>query len=163
MDHPSGGADFDFLIGSWTILNRRRSAASLLSDSGGAWEEFPATQTGAKHLDGSLIIEHYEGTFPSGQLVKGVTLRAFDEATRRWSIVWLDNRQSPDFTPLVGAFRDGVGEFYQVIATPDGQPLHVRFTWDNITDDAARWQQAFSFDAGVTWDTNWVMEFTRQL
>jgi len=93
----------------------------------------------------------------------GVTLRAFDEATRQWSIVWLDNRQSPDFTPLVGAFRDGVGEFYQVIATPDGQPLQVRFTWDNITADAARWQQAFSFDAGVTWDSNWVMEFTRRL
>jgi len=49
-----------------------------------------------------------------------------------------------------------------VIEAPDGQPLHVRFTWDEITVDTARWQQAFSFDGGKTWETNWVMEFTRQ-
>ncbi len=62
----------------------------------------------------------------------------------------------------MGKFADGVGLFYQVIETPEGQPLHVRFTWDEITADTARWQQAFSFDGGKHWDTNWVTEFTRQ-
>jgi hypothetical protein len=38
----------------------------------------------------------------------------------------------------------------------------VRFTWDHISEEAARWQQAFSSDAGLTWETNWIMEFTRQ-
>jgi len=48
-----------------------------------------------------------------------------------------------------------------VIETTDGRPLHVRFIWDQLTAQTARWQQAFSFDEGDRWETNWVMEFIR--
>jgi len=34
-------------------------------------------------------------------------------------------------------------------------------TWSRITPASARWDQAFSFDAGKNWDTNWMMEFKR--
>jgi hypothetical protein len=37
----------------------------------------------------------------------------------------------------------------------------VRHTWDRITGDSARFQQAFSRDA-TSWNTNWVMELTRR-
>jgi hypothetical protein len=158
MQH-AGAADFDFLIGSWTIHNRRRTNPfSPKGDS--VWEEFPARHTGAKYLDGKAIIEQYEATFPSGEIRKGLTIRAFNAETQQWSIIWLDNCNPPDFQPLVGAFQDGIGQFHQII-TADGQPVHVRFTWDRITPTTARWQQAFSFDAGATWDTNWIMEFSR--
>jgi len=158
----SGADDFDFLLGSWNIRNRRRTNP-FSPDKDGGWEEFSATSTSAKQLDGRVRIEQYETTFPNGQLVLGLTIRAFDYVTQQWSIVWLDNRNPPDFRPLVGKFEDGVGLFYQVIEAPaDGKPVHVRFTWDNITEDAARWQQAFSFDGGNTWDTNWIMEHCRR-
>ena len=62
----------------------------------------------------------------------------------------------------MGTFENGVGNFSQVIEAPDGEELHVRFTWDKIMAETARWQQAFSFDGGKTWETNWVMEFTRR-
>jgi hypothetical protein len=91
-----------------------------------------------------------------------MTIRAYDEETQQWSLVWLDNRYHPDFRPLVGKFENGEGLFYQVVELQDGQPLHVRFTWDEIMEESARWQQAFSFDGWMNWDTNWVMEFTRQ-
>ena len=68
----------------------------------------------------------------------------------------------PDFRPVVGKFEDGVGRFHQVIETVDGAPLHVEFVWDQITGDAARWQQSFSLDGGETWDLNWIMEFSKQ-
>jgi len=164
MDHgnsQSGIHDFDFLLGFWDIRNRRRTHA-LYRDREGVWQEFVATLTCAKYLDGNVIIDHFEGTFPNGEVRKGMTIRAFDEETQQWSLVWLVNRNPPDFRPLVGKFKDGVGLFHQVIEAPDGQPLHVRFTWDEITADTARWQQAFSFDGGKNWDTNWVNEFTRQ-
>lgn len=158
----SGVKDFDFLLGSWNILNQRRTNP-FSPTKDGVWEEFSAHSTSAKQLDGRVRVEQYEATFPNGQLVLGLTIRAFDETTQQWSIVWLDNRQSPDFTPLLGKFTDGVGEFYQTIPSPlDGKLVHVRFIWDNITEETARWQQAFSFDEGQTWDTNWIMEHIRQ-
>jgi hypothetical protein len=159
----SGANDFDFLLGGpWHVRNRRRTNA-LYRDREGVWEEFEAHHSGGvKYLDGRAIIDQFEGTFPSGEVRRGMTIRAFDEQTQRWSLVWLDNRNPPDFRPLVGTFEDGVGLFSQVIETPEGEELHVRFTWDEITAETARWQQAFSFDRGKTWETNWVMEFTRQ-
>ena len=155
----TGAADFDFLIGSWAIHNRRRTNP-FSPEQDGVWEEFSATHLGTKYLDGKATIEQYEATFPGGEIRKGLTIRAFNAETQQWSIVWLDNRQPPDFEPLIGAFQDGVGQFQQII-TVAGQPVHVRFTWDHITATTARWQQAFSFDAGATWDTNWIMEFSQ--
>jgi hypothetical protein len=38
----------------------------------------------------------------------------------------------------------------------------VRYIWDELTATTARWQQAFSFDGGVDWETNWVMQFSRE-
>jgi hypothetical protein len=39
--------------------------------------------------------------------------------------------------------------------------MRVRFTWSDITPASARWEQAFSSNAGTTWKTNWIMEFQR--
>jgi hypothetical protein len=38
--------------------------------------------------------------------------------------------------------------------------VKVRYTWDKIDNDHARWQQAFSYD-NRTWETNWIGDFTR--
>ncbi|MBZ0317280.1 MAG: DUF1579 domain-containing protein [Anaerolineae bacterium] len=166
MTHNNIPHDFDFLVGEWNIINRRRGRNSLVADpqqnQAAVWEEFPAKGRAEKFLDGLALIDHFDCIFPNGQQVKGMTIRSYDPTTGQWSILWLDNRQPPDLRPLVGGFKNGIGEFYQVIETGDGDPLHVRFIWDNITPTTARWQQAFSTDAGATWDTNWVMEFTRE-
>ena len=164
MKLETGVTDFDFLLDTWKIVNKRRKVR-LLTDNpahnqAAAWEEFPATGgMGTRQLDGRVFIDYYHATFPSGERVQGMAVRVFDFDSRLWSIVWLDNRQPADFRPLVGRFENGVGEFFQVIETADGQPLHVRFTWDNLSSTTARWQQAFSLDGGQTWDTNWIMEF----
>ncbi len=153
--------DFDFLIKPLSIRNRRRTNA-MYPEKEGVWEEFDAHHSGAKYLDGKVIIDHFDGTFPDGEIRKGMTIRAFDEGNQQWSLVWLDNRNPPDFRPLMGRFKKGVGTFHQVIDTPDGRPLFVRFTWDRITTTTARWQQAYSYDEGNNWDTNWIMEFAEQ-
>jgi hypothetical protein len=154
--------DFDFLLGSWVIHNRRRTNP-FAPPSEGTWEEFLAFSTSAKQLDGRARVEQYEATLPSGQQVLGLTIRAFDPTTEQWSIVWLDTRNPPDFRPLVGHFEQEVGRFDQVIDSPiNGKPVHVRFTWDQVTANSARWQQAFSFDGGTSWETNWIMDHRRR-
>jgi hypothetical protein len=84
----------------------------------------------------------------------------FNPATRLWAIYWADSVSGVLFPPVFGSFTDGVGTF----AGDDfcnGVPVKVVFTWSEITPHFAHWQQAFSADGGVTWETNWHMEHTR--
>jgi hypothetical protein len=64
-----------------------------------------------------------------------------------------------DPVPVVGGFQGNHGEFYAQDEL-DHRPVKVKYTWDKIDHDHARWQQAFSFD-NQTWETNWIGEFTR--
>lgn len=57
-------------------------------------------------------------------------------------------------------FRRGAGDFYGDDSY-EGRPIRVHFTWHRLGPDAARWEQEFSADGGVTWELNWVMDFTR--
>jgi hypothetical protein len=162
-----GPDNFDFWLHTWDVHNKRRKVRSLYDDPErnreAEWEEFSAVcGMGRKYCDGRVMVDHYEGTFPSGQIVKGVNVRAYNPETGEWSLVWLDNRQPPDFEPLVGKFEHGVGQFEQIIHTQDGRPVHVRFILDNFTEESLRWQQAFSLDGGQTWDINWIMTSTRR-
>ncbi|WP_018353639.1 hypothetical protein [Longispora albida] len=153
----SGVHDFEFFFGTWKLINRRRNRD-------GVWEEFPADQVNERHLDGSILIEHYLGPFPGKEdgPLKAVAVYAFDHDAQLWKIVWLSNVEAPDFTPLVGKFNeDGtVGEFFQDLKDGEGKPFQLRFTWDNITEDSCEWRQCLSYD-GVNWDTNWTQKYTR--
>jgi hypothetical protein len=37
----------------------------------------------------------------------------------------------------------------------------VRFLWTQNDGEGPRWEQAFSADGGVSWETNWIMRFMR--
>ena len=63
--------------------------------------------------------------------------------------------------PVHGWFEGDVGEF-EGCDTFEGRPIRVRFTWSRVTTPTPRWEQAFSEDAGRTWERNWVMDFTRE-
>ena len=43
----------------------------------------------------------------------------------------------------------------------EGRPIRVRCLWSRITENSARWEQAFSADNGGSWETNWYMDFAR--
>ena len=155
----AGRSGFDFLVGHWTVRHRRLKERLAGCTE---WEAFPGTCCMRPLLDGQANVDDNVLELPSG-IYRAAAIRAYDPATRQWSIWWLDSRQPRDLgTPVVGAFEDGTGTFFADDIL-NGQPIRVRFLWTDITAVSARWQQAFSPDGGATWETNWIMEFERAI
>lgn len=149
-----GRRDFDFLFGEWRGHSRRLDKWLRGSDT---WEETEAQLTVRPILGGLGNFD--EMTFgPDSSL--GVTLRLFSPATRQWSLYWANNRTGELFSPMIGGFTDGIGEFYGHEPW-EGRWLYSRFIWSGITERTAHWEQAFSIDGGRNWETNWKVGFTR--
>jgi hypothetical protein len=147
--------DFDFLVGTWDSTQRRLRERLAGSDD---WDVFPGRSVAYRMFDGAANVD--EITFPTlGQA--GMSVRLYEPATDRWTIHWASTA-TPGvlFPPVHGRFTDGVGEFFGDDEHA-GRPVRVRFRWSGITATNARWEQAFSSDGGETWETNWIMEFTR--
>jgi len=65
-----------------------------------------------------------------------------------------------DTAPVRGRFEDGAEGRVGVFVADDvleGVPVVCRFRWTVLNPRSARWEQAFSTDGGVTWETNWTM------
>jgi hypothetical protein len=156
-EHESKASDFDFLIGRWQV-HHRRLKERLAGDT--SWEEFGGSSALRTLMDGRANVDDNVIDLPGGPY-RAVTLRSFDPASKQWAIRWLDGRHPHQIdVPMVGSFERGVGTFY-ADELFNGWPIRVRFLWSNITADSCRWEQAFSADAGRTWETNWIMDFTR--
>lgn len=152
----SSSHDFDFLVGRWSVAHRRLQRR--LEDCT-QWDEFPGTCDLRLILGGLGNLDDNVLELPAGTY-RAATLRVFDPAAALWSIWWIDARQGQIEPPVRGAFVDGVGTFHGDDVW-NGRPVRVRFIWSDITETSARWQQAFSADDGETWETNWIMQFTR--
>jgi hypothetical protein len=149
--------DFDFLIGSWRVQHHQLKTRLAGGDE---WIDFEGTTTAQKLMEGTANVDDNVLVKPTGRY-RAVSLRAFDEKTKQWSIWWLDGRNIGTLDPPVrGGFSNGIGTFYGDDML-EGKPIRVRFLWSDITQDSCRWSQAFSNDGGKTWETNWVMNFTR--
>lgn len=154
----SAPADFDFVLGDWTVRHRRlKERLAGCAD----WIEFDGEMSTHKVLGGFGNVEDNLLHFPDGDF-RAIAMRAYDPATSQWRIWWLDGR-FPDRldVPVVGRFENGVGAFY-ANDTFDDRPITVRFVWSRRDVDTLRWEQAFSADAGATWETNWTMDFSRR-
>ena len=151
-----GRRDFDFLMGTWTV-HHRRLRRRLSADT--VWEEFGGTCAALPVLGGAGNVDDNVLHLPGGSY-RALSIRAFDAARRQWSIWWLDSREAAIGRPVHGQFEDGVGTFLGDDTWQD-RPVRVRFLWSGITEQSARWEQAFSADGGATFETNWVMDFRR--
>ena len=153
----SGAADFDFFIGRWRVAHHRLKERLAGCTE---WADFAGSCVTQKILGGLGNMDDNVLDLP-GDAYRAVTLRAFNPATGLWSIWWLDGRNPGALDPpMVGRFEDGVGTFYADDRFA-GRPIRVRFLWTLPEPGRPRWEQAFSPDGGKSWETNWVMDFTR--
>ena len=152
----TGVRDFDFWIGSWKVRNRRLVERLAGSDD---WEEFDAEVVARFLMDGTANEDEYRTDHDGGFI--GMSFRFFDPVEKRWSIYWADSRRPGVLDPPVfGTFSGDTGVF-EGEDLFDGRPILVRFTWSGTTTPTPRWEQAFSADGGETWETNWIMDYTR--
>lgn len=149
--------DFDFLFGSWTIHNRYLKARLRQSNE---WLECEARSHVEPLLNGFGQLDRYTAV-RNEQPFDGITLRLFNPATGEWSLHWADTvRARTLLPPMVGRFVGDLGEFFGD-ETVDGRKVRCRFRWTRRPAGSPRWEQAFSEDGGKTWETNWIMTFTR--
>ena len=155
-----GRADFDFIFGRWLVRNRK--LRDVTDPECAEWVEFDAHSQVDPILGGLGHVDRIWAEAPPGEEpFEGFTLRQFDPQQRVWRIWWASTRRPGHLDPPVeGAWRDGRGVFDcdDVIG---GSPVKVRFEWTTDGAGTARWQQSFSYDAGQSWRTNWVMDLSR--
>jgi hypothetical protein len=153
----SSSQDFDFFFGDWRVRHQRLRERLVGCDD---WVEFEGSCSARSVLGGSGNIDDNVLAMPEGTY-RAITLRSFDPETRSWSIWWLDQRFPHRLDPpVIGRFEDACGAFYADDCIDD-VPIRVRFLWLVSDPQTPRWEQAFSKDGGLTWETNWRMTFVR--
>jgi hypothetical protein len=147
---------FAFQTGEWRVRHRKlRQRLAGSSD----WFEFDGTCRAWEIMAGAGNVDDHRLDDPNGAYA-AATIRSMDPASGQWSIWWIDGRFPGLGPPVHGTFENGVGTFHGKDEL-DGRAIDVRFIWSRITATSARWEQAFSADGGASWETNWIMDFTR--
>jgi hypothetical protein len=156
-DATDRSKDFDFEIGSWRVRHRRlRKRLAGCTE----WEEFDGTADMRTVLGGCGNIEDNLLALPGGAY-RAIAIRSYDSASGAWAIWWLSSSDPHVLdVPVIGRFVDGVGSFYADDSL-HGQPVRLRFLWLRTETVSPRWEQAMSSDGGVSWETNWTMDFVR--
>jgi hypothetical protein len=151
--NDDGRRDFHFLYGRWSVAHRRlRQRGAGCSE----WDEAAGTAFCQGLMGGLCNVDEND----LGEGRHGLTFRSFDIEKRRWSIYWVNGASGALEPPVHGRFEVGIGRF-EGDDVCGGRPVKVTFLWEILPAGAARWSQAFSYDGGETWETNWIMDFTR--
>jgi hypothetical protein len=103
-ENKSTAGDFDFLVGEWDGIQRRRKAWLADCDE---WYEMKSVTRCWPVFGGAGNID--EVAFPE-QGFTGLTVRLRDVATGDWSIFWANSRDGIlGVPPVTGRFQNGVG------------------------------------------------------
>jgi hypothetical protein len=156
LPEKDGGHDFDFEMGSWKIHLSR--LADRLAGSK-TWVEFDGTSVTRKVWNGRANLEEFETDSVQGH-IEGLTLRLYNPQARQWSIYWANGKDGILAQPMIGEFKNGLGEFFDQEPWK-GRAVFVRFVWSKTDTKSPHFEQSFSDDGGKTWEVNWITNQTR--
>ena len=157
-EQRDGSHDFDWEIGSWTT--QLRYLPEPLTGST-RWVEYSGTSEVRPVLGGRANLVELSVEGEAGK-IEGMSLRLYSPRSRQWTLNFASPGGGVLTPPVTGAFdAAGRGMFYGV-DTAGGRTVLVRFVISDVTANSARFEQAFSDDGGVTWETNWIAVDTRR-
>ncbi len=148
--------DFDFEFGSWSAHVERLAHPLTGSHS---WIDYSGTSVVRKIWSGKANL----GELEIGNLrthIQALSFRLYDPRSEQWNVYFANSRVGSLGVPMVGAFSNGRGVFYDS-ETFNGKPIRVRFVFSDITPTFFRFVQSFSPDGGKSWETNWIATFNR--
>lgn len=152
---------FDFWLGDWSIKQK-------ILKADGKWFEADAETSVKPALDGCALVENWSGEvlffwegMKTPETIKGLSVRAYNAKTKKWTINWMDTR-GLEFGAHAGGFTESKGEFFRTVKNPDGNEMKTRITFSDITKSSVHWDLAVSSDSGETWRTLWIMAMTRK-
>jgi len=151
-----GRHDFDFQLGTWDVHVSR--LVHPLSGSKN-WVTYDGTHVVTKVWNGRANLGVLEIDGPAGH-IEGQSLRLYDPDSHQWTVSFAPSNTGTMGPPMVGAFDEGRGVFFDM-ETADGRAVLVRSTTSDITPSSYRDEYAYSVDAGKTWETNWIATYTR--
>jgi hypothetical protein len=156
LKERDGQRDFDFNLGTW-----KTHVSRLVHPLTGSttWVKYEGISVVRKVWDGRATLFELEVNGPAGH-IEGVGLRLYNPQSHQWSLNWANSNDGTMTRPMIGEFRNGRGEFFDQEIFND-RAIMVRNGFSYITSNSSRFEQAFSTDGGKTWETNWVMTFTR--
>lgn len=148
--------DFDFNFGSW-----KTHVSRLVHPLTGSttWTDYEGVSDVRKVWNGRASLFELDVQGPAGR-IEGVGLRLYNPTSHQWNLNWTNSRVGMLTGAMIGEFRNGRGDFYGQDTFNDRSIL-VRNSFSEITPTSSRFEQAFSADGGRTWETNWIMTFTR--
>src|SRR5262245_54763656 len=97
--------DFDYLVGTWKLRNRKLTSRLTHSTE---WISFESRVEMHQILNGLGNIDEYTDN-ASGKPYEGVAIRLFNPATRLWRIYWADSNSGSLDPPVVGSFENKIG------------------------------------------------------
>lgn len=147
-----GQRDFNWEIGTWR--STVQVLADPLSETPDEWLEFTGTSTVRPLMDRRANVVEFEVSGPDGS-INAINLRLYEPQAQRWSLTFVNMRDGLLTPAVYGGFSNGVGEFYGDDQL-GGRPIKVRFLIVRVSQDEAKFEQAFSADGGTTWETNWI-------
>ena len=152
-----GSHDFDWEIGAWQT-HLTRLVYPLTGSK--TWVEYNGLTVVRKVWGGGSNLVELDVDGSAGH-IQALSLRLYNPATGQWSLNFANSKVGALSLPSqVGEFTNGRGMFYDQEALNDRMIL-VRFIISDITANSARFEQAYSDDAGETWETNWIATDTR--
>jgi hypothetical protein len=147
--------DFDWQFGTWRIQMSR-----LLHPLSGsiARDRLDGTVVVDKIWNGRANLAKIDAQGKSGS-IHILALRLYLPQSAQWSLSFATEGDGALSVPMYGAFKDGVGEFYDQ-EFYHGKAILDRFRFYAMSANSARDEEAFSRDGGKTWETNWINEMT---
>jgi hypothetical protein len=152
-----GQHDFDFEIGTWKSHGSRLMHPLTGSKT---WVEFDGTSVVQPVWNGRANLVELEADGSVAGHIENLSLRLYDPQAHLWSLYYSSSKSGTLSVPTVGKFKNGRGEFFDMELL-NGKNILVRNVWSDITPNSCHFEQAFSEDAGKTWEVNWITTDTR--